>query len=186
MPILIGRAGENFVTRKLSKLDPEKYKILNDIMLPSDGNLRATQIDHIVVSNYGIFCIETKAYQGWILGNANDQYWTQVIYKHKERFYNPLRQNYAHIKAIEKLLGSALKSRIQSFIIFSDADKLKIIGTDSVGYVRDIVYKIQVFQNQIYTNAEKDNIVDLLCAANIIDKKNRKFHNKEIQNLKKF
>src|SRR5688572_12913831 len=100
-----GRNAERFVARLLGSLDPACYKTLNDVMLPSSGRTSATQIDHIVVSHRGIFCIETKAISGWIFGNANQDYWTQVIFHYKGRFYNPLRQNYGHTKAIEALLG---------------------------------------------------------------------------------
>jgi len=184
LPVWIGRLGENFVDQKLNELDPNKYKILKDIMLQSDGSSSATQIDHIVVSNYGIFCIETKAYQGWIFGNAHDQYWTQVIYKHKVRFYNPLRQNYAHLKSVEKLLGQLLKGQIKSFVAFPDAGKIKITGTDSVGHAKDIVYKIKGFQIEIYTDDERDKIIDIINAANIVDYKKRRIHNKELKSLK--
>ena len=77
-PYLIGKSGENFVSRKLSRLDPRRYTTLNDLMLPSNGNTATTQIDHVVVSDFGIFCIETKSYRGWIFGNAQQEYWTQV------------------------------------------------------------------------------------------------------------
>jgi len=80
LPYWIGRGGEKFVTKKLLQLDVAHYKVLNDLLLPSNGRLNTTQIDHVVISNYGIFCIETKAYQGWIFGNADQEYWTQVIY----------------------------------------------------------------------------------------------------------
>src|SRR5262249_2599367 len=80
-PIWLGRSGEKFVSRKLSNLDSKYYKILDDLVLPSQGNTSTTQIDHVVVSNFGIFCIETKNYTGWIFGNAHQQHWTQVIYR---------------------------------------------------------------------------------------------------------
>ncbi len=185
-PVWKGRSGEKFVSKKLHKLDPVHYKTLNDLMLPSKGSSTATQIDHVVVSNYGIFCIETKSYEGWIFGSANQEYWTQVIYRHKERFYNPLRQNYAHIKAIEDLLGSQrLKVPIVSLIAFPDAGKLKISGTDLVGHVRDIVRKIQGFTNVVYSNIERDEIYNLLVRANITDKEVRKLHNREVRELKR-
>ena len=119
LPDWKGQIGEIGVSRKLSDLSPEHYIILNDIMVVSGGNTYATQIDHIVVSNYGIFCIETKAYKGWIFGGAKQKYWTQVIYRYKNKFLNPLHQNFAHIKAIEGLLGSHLKAPIVSIIAFT-------------------------------------------------------------------
>ena len=185
LPVWIGRSGEKFVSRKLHQLDPAHYVLLNDLMLPSDGNSTATQIDHVVISNFGIFCIETKSYKGWIFGNANQEFWTQVIYRFKDRFYNPLRQNFAHIKAVENLLGpQRLKSPIISLVAFPDADKLKISGTDSVGYARDIVRKIESYTTTLYTDSERDEISNLLTSANIVDKNLRKLHNKEVRVLK--
>jgi hypothetical protein len=192
LPKWRGRVGEHFVTRKLRvfdepdyKLDLIHYKILTDLLLPSRGNTSETQIDQVVVSNYGIFCIETKAYQGWIFGNANQEYWTQVIFRYKKRFYNPLRQNFAHVKAIEDLLGpQRLKAPIVSLVAFPYADKLKISGTDSVGYTRDIVRKIETYTNIVYVDAERDKIFELLKNANIVDKEVRNLHNKKVRELK--
>lgn len=185
LPFWIGGIGEGFVTKKLLQLDPTHYKVLNDLLLPSKGSLDVTQIDHIVVSNYGIFCIETKSYQGWIFGNANQEYWTQVIYHYKKRFYNPLRQNYAHVKAIEELVMPRYHEvQIISLVAFPDADKLKISGTDFVGYARDVVRKIQSFVNPIITDSERDEIYKILINANIQDKEVRKLHDKGVKKLK--
>ena len=184
-PKIVGSQRESFVFDKLfANLDPEHYKVLNDVLLPSTGNTKTTQIDHIVVSNYGIFCIETKAYQGWIFGNTNQEQWTQVIYRYKKKFYNPLRQNFAHIKAIENLLRPRLKKSIISLIAFPNADKLKISGTDCVGYARDIVHKIESYTEQIYSDVERDEIYNLLAAADIIDQEARDLHRQEVRSLK--
>jgi hypothetical protein len=65
-----GESGEHFVTEQLLGLDPSKYSVISDLLLPSQGNISTTQIDQVVVSNFGIFVIETKAYSGWIFGDA--------------------------------------------------------------------------------------------------------------------
>lgn len=75
-PDNIGKAGEKRVARKLDWL-PKEYIILNDIMLPTQYG--TTQIDHIVVSPYGIFVIETKNYKGWIFGHENSEEWKQSL-----------------------------------------------------------------------------------------------------------
>lgn len=184
-PHWIGRIGEGFVNRKLFKFNPAHYKVLSDLLLPSKGNLSTTQIDHVVVSNFGIFCIETKSYKGWIFGNAKQEYWTQVIYRHKERFFNPLRQNYAHVKAIEGLIEQKYpKAQIYSLVAFPYADKLKISGTDCVGYTRDVVAKIETYNTQIFTDSERDEVYNILASANIQDKEARKLHNREVRGLK--
>lgn len=182
-----GRGDEKFVSRKLLKLDPSRYKILDDVMLPSRGNSTSTQIDHIVISNHGIFCVETKSLKGWIFGSAHQEYWTQVIFRYKGRFYNPLRQNFAHTKAIENLLGKPrLKKPIVSLVIFTRANKLKISGTDSVGYVHDIVRKIESYIEPVFSDTERDEIYDLLATSNILDKVTRKSHIREVRYLKKY
>ncbi|TSA44811.1 NERD domain-containing protein [bacterium] len=186
LPHWTGAAGERFVSRKLHQLDADHYKILNDLLLPSNGHLDTTQIDHIVVSNYGIFCIETKAYEGWIFGDASQEYWIQVIYRHKERFYNPLRQNYAHVKAVEELVRSKYpNAQIYSLVAFPDADKLKISGTDLVGFTSDVVRKIKNYTSAILSGAEKDEIYKMLVGANIQDKHARKLHDQAVRELKR-
>ncbi|MFC2000376.1 nuclease-related domain-containing protein [Chloroflexota bacterium] len=184
-PSWTGRSGEIAVSRKLRALSLERYRVLNDIMLASEGKTNATQIDHIVVSNYGIFCIETKAYKGWIFGREKDRNWTQVIYRYKKKFLNPLRQNFAHIRAIEGLLGSRLKAPIVPLIAFTRADKLKISGTDSVVSLSTIVRKIQSYSTIVYSDEERDYIHRLLAGANIVDKQIRKSHVKDVRALKK-
>lgn len=60
-----GALGELAVSIKLKDLDKSKYRKLNDIKLKNtSNNTSSTQIDHIVVSTYGIFVIETKGYKG--------------------------------------------------------------------------------------------------------------------------
>jgi hypothetical protein len=96
---IIGKSGESLVNKALCKgLDENDYAVLHNVTLPSlDGT---TQIDHIVLSQYGVWVIETKNMSGWIFGEPNAQYWMQVHFKQKHRFQNPLRQNYRHIRAV--------------------------------------------------------------------------------------
>jgi succinate dehydrogenase hydrophobic anchor subunit len=181
----IGRRGENFVSRELLELDSEHYKVLGDLMLPSLGNTNTTQIDHVMVSDFGIFCIETKSYSGWIFGNARQQHWTQVLYRYKTKFYNPLWQNYAHIKAVEAIVRPKYpKVPIRGFIAFPCAEKLKITGTDAVGHVEDVLVKITALNAPVLSVADRFAIVGLLSNANIQDKQARKLHNKSVRGLK--
>lgn len=185
IPVWEGRKGETLVSNILHCLDPARYKILNDLLLPSRGNSATTQIDHVVVSNFGIFCIETKAYAGWIFGSTNQKNWTQVIYHNKERFYNPIRQNYAHLKAIQNLVWKEIpKAPVFSLVVFTKAEKLEISGTDSVIFARDLQSKIEGYSNPVLTESECNGICELLKNADIQDRKIRKLHNKSIRDLK--
>ena len=105
------------------KLDKDAYHRLNNItlQLPNGGS---TQIDHVIVSVYGIFVIETKNYKGWIFGNEKQRQWTQVIMGRKYKFQNPLRQNYLHIKTLADLLELDI-SYFHSMIAFIGECELK-------------------------------------------------------------
>ncbi|MCM3733151.1 NERD domain-containing protein [Fictibacillus nanhaiensis] len=84
-PSVKGYIGEVLVNIQLKKLDPANYILLRDVLL-TKNNGQTTQVDHIIVSIFGIFVIETKNYQGLIFGSEKSQYWTQVIYKKKLSF----------------------------------------------------------------------------------------------------
>ena len=54
-----GRIGEHRVAHILDRLPKDRYRVINNLLLrTSSGN--TTQIDHVVISEYGIFVIETK------------------------------------------------------------------------------------------------------------------------------
>lgn len=59
-PAAKGKRGEMTVFRLLKKL-PDEYHLFNDVLLKTK-NGRTVQIDHVVVSPYGMFVIETKNY----------------------------------------------------------------------------------------------------------------------------
>lgn len=90
------------IAKKIA-LDGSVYRDLNNVTIPTSNG--TTQIDHIIVSRYGIFVIETKNMEGWIFGDARQSQWTQSLYGKKFRFQNPLHQNYRHTKALEAFLG---------------------------------------------------------------------------------
>lgn len=100
-----GWLGEKLVIEAgLKRLDPSLYQHYHDLYLPRPDGKGTTQIDHAVVSPYGIFVIETKNYKGWIFGSEKQRQWTQQIYRAKHRFQNPLHQNHLHVKALIKFL----------------------------------------------------------------------------------
>lgn len=119
-----GKAGEKTVSRKLGRLPKDEYMVLNDVMLPTAGG--STQIDHLVISLYGIFVIETKNYSGWIYGGEYSEYWTQNIYGNKYRLYNPILQNAGHIRVLKRLLSEFGPLPFLSIVAFSGGADLKI------------------------------------------------------------
>jgi hypothetical protein len=106
------------------------YHLLNHVTLRlEDGT---TQIDHVLVSRFGIFVIETKGYKGWILAGPRDRYWTQVLYRAKFRFQNPLRQNHRHVRAIQELLDFLPAGVVRPVVVFTGDAEFKTNIPDGV------------------------------------------------------
>ncbi|WP_035177827.1 NERD domain-containing protein [Alkalihalobacterium bogoriense] len=122
-PQIKGAVGEAYVNRILSQLGTN-YTIYHDLYIPNDKG-GTTQIDHVVTSPFGIFVIETKHYEGWIFGKENQKYWTQVIYKRKEKLFNPIWQNRAHVEALKTYLDKEDKGYFHSIIVFSTNSTFK-------------------------------------------------------------
>jgi len=112
-----GYVGEikSIFTKKVF-LDSTEYHDFNNIIIQKEN--ASTQIDHILVSKYGLFVVETKDMSGWIFGSERDAYWTQSFpNKKKYKFQNPLRQNYGHIMSLSEYLGIS-PDKIISIVIF--------------------------------------------------------------------
>ena len=102
-PFIIGVVGEfqvNLAAKYL--LDKHIYTLFKNVTLPTEDG--TTQIDHVIVSRYGVFVIETKNMKGWIFGGPQQKTWTQKIYRHTTKFQNPLHQNYKHTQTLQAAL----------------------------------------------------------------------------------
>ncbi|WP_428746064.1 nuclease-related domain-containing protein, partial [Sulfurimonas sp.] len=69
---LLGEMLVNFAAN--IRLDKQKYYLIKNVTLPTEDG--TTQIDHIVVSEFGIFVVETKNMKGWIFGDEKQKNWT--------------------------------------------------------------------------------------------------------------
>ena len=119
-----GGVGEYVINLQLASL-PKDHKCLDDLMFLVDD--RTTQIDHLVVSPYGIFVIETKNYKGWLYGNDNRKHWTQTFNKNaKYKLQNPIWQNNYHVKAVKGILKEYEGIKYYSIISISRNAILKV------------------------------------------------------------
>ena len=119
-----------------------------DLILPLDND-DLTEVDHLVVSKYGVFVIETKNYAGWIFGSEHQAKWTQQIYKKKSQFQNPLRQNYKHCLAVGKLL--CLISNIESVVVFTERSDFKTVMPSNVIKIGSLIAYVDNFKEVKFT-----------------------------------
>ena len=175
-PTVRGAAGERRVNSSLGrKLPPEDYTVLGDLTLPTKSG--TTQVDHIVLSKYGIFVIETKNMSGWIFGGENQARWTQVMRRHKSQFQNPLRQNFLHIKVVQGLL-SINTNQIENLVVFVGSAKPKTNMPASVFWgTNSLVNYIQSRKTVRFTDDQITGFTGKLTTSSLgSDRETRRAH----------
>lgn len=180
-PFAKGIFGEFLVNLAVNLiLDKKKYHLLKNVTLPTEDG--TTQIDHMIVSQYGIFVIETKNMKGWIFGGEHQKTWTQKIYKHSSKFQNPLHQNYKHTKTIESLLNIE-KSKIFSVITFVGESTFKTKMPANVTHGGRFISFIKSKRNKVFSENEVQKIVLMIENGQL--SKTRKTNKEHVQHVKK-
>lgn len=148
-------------------LDANNYYIFNNIIIPSSYTV-TTQIDHVVVSKFGIFVIENKDYSGWIFGNENQKKWTQTFRGKKFYFQNPILQNFAHISALKEHMPF-LKKVFNNVVVFSKDSEFKTKMPSNVMHGVDVINYIHSKKTQIVSEGELLMVIgklSVLCQTN--------------------
>ena len=180
-PKIKGSIGEAKVNTRLNFLGKE-YIVLKDILI-NGTNGYSSQIDELVLSEYGLFVIETKNYKGWIFGNEKAENWTQVIYKEKHTFRNPIKQNWSHIYALKSVLSDYPNIKYHPIVVFSGNASLKSIKSSV-----PVIYSNRLNSTSRKLSFEKclsidevNKIQTILESSELKERNARKEH---IQNIK--
>lgn len=177
-----GALGEFLVNFLLNKFLPkEQYRLIKNVtLLTEDGT---TQIDHIVVSKFGVFVIETKYMKGWIFGSATQKQWTQKIFKYSCKFQNPLHQNYKHTQTLSRCLAIS-NENIYSVIVFIGDSTFKTKMPENVTYARGCIEYIKTKQAVMFSFAEVSDIVTAIEEGRLTANLKTNFvHNKHVKNI---
>ena len=180
-PSSIGKIGEDKVGYILRSL-PQEYHVLNDIIIPDqtvDPHKKyTTQIDHVVVSPYGIFVIETKNYSGWIFGTEKSTRWKETFKTTKGHyFYNPVKQNWGHAYALAEHLQLPI-GVFKPIVVFSDDCELHVDSSLPVVYMSQLKEHILYDTQQIIAGNDAIAIFDKLTKLNLVEEE---IENKHIQ-----
>ena len=150
--ILRGWTGEKLTQAGLwFKLDSDIYKRYHDIIFPTFNG--TTQVDHLLLSKYGIFVIETKNVNGWIFGDERSKQWTQSLYGKKYRFQNPLHQNYRHTKAVASYLDID-PNNVHSIVFFIGENTQLKTELPSNVMTHGLSKYIKSFQRSVFSEDE--------------------------------
>jgi restriction system protein len=157
-PWFKGWSGEFIINLAIKLfLDKNSYHLVRDVTVPAgDGT---TQIDHIIVSRFGVFVIETKNMAGAIYGNEHQKQWTQAFGpKNTFKFMNPLHQNYKHTSTLADLLDLP-KEKLISIVIFVGDAKLKSKDKPANVLDRGLVGHIKSHKQTLLTEDEVNKIL---------------------------
>lgn len=192
-----GKRGEKRVGKLLAKL-PAEYHVLDDVVLTT--NTGTTQIDHIVVSKYGVFAIETKNYRGEIYGEDGRQEWTQIIttdvnyrrkwwktytYVTKNHFYNPVKQSLAHVYAIKNDLVEWPYLKVIPIVVFAGNAILNNVQSSyHVIYDDNLLWTIQNYRSVCIPDNEVQKVIYRLTKKNVREKVDNRTHVSNINTAK--
>jgi restriction system protein len=172
-----------YIVNILAKLmlNKKEYHLIKNVTLPTEDG--TTQIDHIIVSDYGIFVIETKNMKGWIFGNPNQRTWTQKIYKHSNKFQNPLHQNYKHVKTLESLLGLK-EDQVHSLVVFVGDSTFKTEMPENVMHARGYIRYIKSKKAYVLSPVEVKKIISKIETGRLTPSfKTHREHVKHVINI---
>ena len=181
-PFVKGIVGEMLVNFTVKvRLDKDKYHLMKNVTLPTEDG--TTQIDHIVVSEFGIFVIETKNMKGWIFGGEKQKTWTQKIYKYSTKFQNPLHQNYKHTKTIESTLDID-PNKIFSVVVFVGDSTFKTEMPKNVTYAGGLINYIKSKTEKILSQEKVEKIISMIKSGRLSKTfKINRDHVKHVQNI---
>lgn len=192
-PTRIGELGEHKINIQLDQL-PKECKSLSDLLLPNPKSRTGyAQIDHIVISPYCLFVIETKNYNGEIKGGRTDQQWSV---SNRYKMYNPLKQNYGHIKAVESQIQGLAGVKFISMVSFTmrcrfsidpelrkiHSDELVVYDVELSEFISRKLLSLNIgTQEPPISAAQIQKIYEQLVQANITDTEIRKLHVQRIK-----
>ena len=125
------------------------------------------EIDSVLISRKGIFCIEIKNTRGSGKGQESTLHWKfrkKPDSKAYTRVENPVMQNARHIEIFEKIFG--FNYFINNVVVFPNAFSLNNINSDKVYRTDTFLKYFKSLKEDKLTKKEILRIVDRLCDYN--------------------
>lgn len=178
----LGEFGERRVSSFLEDLPCEDYWVFNDLLI-CDRNY-TTQIDHIIISRFGVFVIETKNVHGKVYGSGNAEFWTQYLpdwgysidgstQKHQMR--NPIWQNAGHIKSLRRLVFDN-DIPVYGIVVFPYETELNVNADQPVMKMMNVVPFIKNRQDEVLSSKQMDYYRKRLLEVSNTSESARKYH----------
>ena len=164
----LGRRGERRVASYLEDLPCEVYRVYNDLLI-RNGRY-TTQVDHLIISPYGVFVIETKNVHGKVYGSSNAEFWKQYLpdvgyrrygFTQEHRLRNPLWQNAGHVRTLRRLVfGNDVP--VHGIVAFPGETDVYVTADQPVLKFWDIVPFILEYRDEVLTLEQMDDYQERL------------------------
>lgn len=185
-----GTKSERNLIIRLLKNGVHPQAIFHDLYLrKKDGEY--SQVDLVVATPQGLLAIEVKDYSGWIFGKENNKYWTQTLNygKEKHSFYNPIKQNDGHIRALMEQSEQMSKIPIYNIVLFTKRSVLRNVNytegsifVDYTNNIMSILKKIGRLNSAEYTNKAE---IACILHASVCNGANPEIVSSHIESIKK-
>ena len=176
-----GDYGEYSISTIFNAL-PNEFHIINDIILKTKKG--STQLDHVVVSPYGIYIIETKNHKGMIFGDPNGKVWTQVLNGRGHfTFYNPIWQNQGHIENLSRATGIPMKYMI-GIVVFTSPEANLVNARPWCVNPEEAFEMLMSNRNVILSEKGIMNAIDRIDRMNIRGYKTTQQHVEYVKSIK--
>ena len=161
------------------------YELFSDVMLQDKRG--TTQIDHVVVSRFGIFVIEAKGISGKLYASSETKYSTWKVYRNGRgyTFQNPYLQNYRHRCALAEVLDVSLE--VLHDVIFFPHEELVVATPEKLlpSFVtgrRGLAAYVLSFKEQVFTAEEVSRLTAVLSLKRMENsRENKKKHTADLK-----
>jgi hypothetical protein len=151
-------------------LNTEKYHLQRKVALSTaDGTF---WIDRIIVSEHGVFVIETQNRRGWIFGGAHRDRWTQRLWRYSRDFQNPLDGNRQRVEKLKSMLELSDK-QIFSVVVFVGSSDFQTRMPENVVNGRDLIRYIKSNDRQVILSSDVPMILSTIEAARLPSSRER-------------
>ena len=172
----IGVSREQYIRERLfsdlEQLNLDFLEIVPDVCY-SQPNGSVSQIDAVLVCDFGVYCLEFKSWQGVIYPSPSDKWavnktTNEGVSKYVTYFPNPVSQNAGHramlLKLILKQVPKVMMEKIENYVL-------------NPGWAKFDIYNVVIFDDQRslldfrYFDKVPRNIVTSSSAINYIKNK---------------
>ena len=183
LPVVKGKIGEARVSSILKRL-AKKYGgyLIDDVTIPGEND-KTSQIDHLLITKYGVYVVETKNYAGRIYGSDKQREWTQVLAygNAKNKLYNPVMQNGTHIYRLKDICDIGIK--LYSIVVFVKAN-ISYVESDSVYSLGELKHIVNT-DNELVDDSKVETYYQKIMEYKLNPIKTSKEHVQEIRQMKK-